>query len=91
MKHNHPNHNNELPRLNRIIGQLEGIKKMIDEQRCCSDILMQLKAVRSAVLSVEKNILATHLEKCVEESFEDKNTAEDKISEIKDLFSKLQN
>ena len=91
MKHNHPNHNNELPRLNRIIGQLEGIKKMIDEQRCCSDILMQLKAVRSAVLSVEKNILATHLEKCVAESFEDKNTAEDKISEIKDLFSKLQN
>lgn len=91
MKHNHPNHNNELPRLNRIIGQLEGIKKMIDEQRCCSYILMQLKAVRSAVLSVEKNILATHLEKCVAESFEDKNTAEDKISEIKDLFSKLQN
>lgn len=91
MENNHPSHNSELPRLNRTIGQLEGIKKMIEEQRSCSDILIQLKAARSAILSVEKSILSTHLEKCVTESFKDKNTAKEKINEIKDLYSRLQN
>ena len=91
MTHSYPIHNGEIPRLNRTIGQLEGIKKMIEEQRSCLDILIQLKAVRNAIVAVEKNILSTHLEKCVAESFEDKNTTEEKIREIKDLFSKLQN
>lgn len=91
MEKQNPCHKNEIPRLNRTIGQLEGIKKMIDDQRYCLDILIQLKAVRSAILSVEKNILSTHLEKCVVESFDDKDKATEKINEIKDLFNKLQN
>lgn len=90
MENKHPCHKAELPRLNRVIGQLEGIKKMIDEQRYCPEILIQLKAVRSAIISVEKNILSTHLEKCVADSFDDKNTAQEKIAEIKELFNKLQ-
>lgn len=91
MENKHPNHKVEIPRLNRAIGQLEGIKKMIEEHRECSDILIQLKAVRSAILSVEKNILSTHLETCVAESFKDEKLAKEKISEIKELFNKLQN
>ncbi|WP_458402198.1 metal-sensitive transcriptional regulator [Candidatus Avelusimicrobium sp.] len=90
MENKHPCHKAELPRLNRVIGQLEGIKKMIDEQRYCPEILIQLKAVRSAIISVEKNILSTHLEKCVADSFDNKNTAQEKIAEIKELFNKLQ-
>ena len=90
MENKHLCHKAELPRLNRVIGQLEGIKKMIDEQRYCPEILIQLKAVRSAIISVEKNILSTHLEKCVSDSFDDKNTAQEKIAEIKELFNKLQ-
>ena len=91
MNTKHPNHKTEIPRLNRARGQLDGIKKMIQEQRECSDILIQLKAVRSAILSVEKNILSVHLEKCIAESFGEKNNAKEKINEIKDLFNKLQN
>ena len=87
----HPCHKAELPRLNRIIGQLEGIKKMIEEQRYCPEILIQLKAVRSAIVSVEKNILSTHLEKCVTDSFKDQDLAKEEIAEIKELFNKLQN
>lgn len=90
MENKHPCHKAELPRLNRVIGQLEGIKKMIDEQRYCPEILIQLKAVRSAIISVEKNILSTHLEKCVADSFDNKNAAQEKIAEIKELFNKLQ-
>lgn len=89
--HVNPSHESEIPRLNRAIGQLDGIKKMIDDKRYCLDILIQLKAVRSAIKSIESNILKTHLEYCVKGSFADKNDAEKKILEIKDLFDKFQN
>lgn len=84
-------HKKEIPKLNRIIGQIEGIKNMINNNRDCPDILIQLKAARSALLAVEKNILSVHLEKCVIESFHDEENAREKILEIKDLFNKLQN
>ena len=86
-----PNHRQEIPRLNRAIGQLEGIKKMIEEQRYCPDIIIQLKAVRSAIKRVESNILKSHLENCVVDSFQDKDEAKHKIMEIKNLLDKLQN
>lgn len=91
MTDNHPSHTNELGRLNRIAGQIEGIKRMIEEHRHCPDILTQLKAVRSAIRTVEANILETHLNSCVAESLEsgDKNAAREKIDEIKDLFKRF--
>ncbi|MDR1998300.1 MAG: metal-sensitive transcriptional regulator [Candidatus Margulisbacteria bacterium] len=87
----HPSHVKELTRLNRIIGQLEGVKKMIEARRYCPEILMQIKAVRSALKSVESNILQTHLESCVAESFADKQERTRKITEIKELLDKFQN
>ena len=54
-------HSDNLPKLNRISGQVEGIKKMIEEERYCLDIVYQIKAVRSALKSVEKNILHNHI------------------------------
>ena len=80
-----PSHKQEIPRLNRAIGQLEGIKKMIEEQR-----IVQLKAVRSAIKHVESNILKTHLEECVAKSFSDSEIAKEKIMEIKTLLDKMQ-
>ena len=68
-KHRHPCHKQEIPRLNRVIGQLEGVKKMIEELRYCPDILIQLRAARSAIRAVESNILKTHLQSCVAQSF----------------------
>ncbi len=47
--HKHPSHDAEIKRLNRIAGQIEGVKKMVDEGRYCPEILSQLRAVRSAV------------------------------------------
>lgn len=85
-----PSHKKEIPRLNRAIGQLEGIKKMIEEQRYCPDIIIQLKAVRSAIKHIESNILKTHLEDCVVASFMDKEDAKQKILEIKNLLDKMQ-
>ncbi len=87
--HEHPDYKNEIPKLNRVIGQLEGVKKMINEHRYCPDILIQLKAARSAIKSIEKNILSTHLEKCVAESFTNNENVQDKIKEINQLINKL--
>ena len=57
----HPSHIENIPRLNRIAGQIEGIKKMIEDGRYCPEIISQLRAVRAAVKAVESNILQKHL------------------------------
>ena len=54
-------------RLNRAIGQLNGVKGMIDDNRYCGDILMQLAAAESAVHSVSLMLLQDHMETCMVE------------------------
>ncbi|GBR76454.1 copper-sensing transcriptional repressor CsoR [Candidatus Termititenax persephonae] len=85
----YPNHGREISRLNRVAGQIDGVRKMIKARRYCPEILIQLKAVRSAVKSIESNILKTHLESCVAASFADKKERAHKIAEIKELLDKF--
>ncbi|MRN79977.1 metal-sensitive transcriptional regulator, partial [Brucella sp. 10RB9210] len=49
----HPCHSKHLSKLNRVAGQVEAIKKMINENRYCVDIMTQIKAARSALKAVE--------------------------------------
>ena len=86
----HPTHLENLPRLNRISGQIEGIKKMIEENRYCPEILIQIKAVRSALRAVEGNILQKHLQHCVAQSFNSQEEREQKINELKTLFDRFE-
>lgn len=86
-----PCHAENLPRLNRISGQLEGIKKMIEDGRYCPDIIIQLKAVRSAIRAIESNILAKHLQHCVVQSFDSEEDRNKKIEELKTLFDRFEN
>ena len=87
-----PNHSENLPRLNRISGQIDGIKKMIEEERYCLDIVNQIKAVRSALKSVEKNILQKHIQHCVAASFStSKAEQQKKIDELIDYLEKENN
>ncbi len=88
---NCPCHKGEIPRLNRIIGQLEGVKKMIEAHRYCPDILIQLRAIRSAVRAVEGNILKAHLQSCVAQSFVSNQDSQQKIEELKQLFDRFEN
>jgi len=89
--HNHPDHKTELARLNRLAGQVEGVKKMIEARRYCVDIMTQLKAIQSAAKAVESNILKRHLEACVKETFKQDNPEHtlQKIDELVKLFKKL--
>lgn len=54
-------------RLNRAIGQLSGVKAMIDDNRYCGDVLTQLAAAESAVRRVSELLLAEHMRTCVVE------------------------
>jgi DNA-binding FrmR family transcriptional regulator len=85
-----PSHEKELVRLNRAIGQLEGVKKMITGRRYCPEILILMKGARSALKVVESNILKRHLEFCVAHSFTNAKERDKKIAEIKDLLDKFQ-
>ncbi len=87
----HPDHAKELARLNRVAGQVEGIKKMIEKQAYCPDILTQLRAVRSAVNAIEANILEAHLDACVADAFASnkRENAAQKISELKALYKRF--
>ncbi len=85
----YPSHHAELKKLNRIAGQIEGIKKMIGDQRYCIDILTQMRAVRAAMRSVEANILETYLSTCVTEAFLSGKSKDAKIDELKDLFKRF--
>ncbi|MDR1071340.1 MAG: metal-sensitive transcriptional regulator [Rickettsiales bacterium] len=85
-----PSHEKELARLNRAIGQLEGVKKMISGQRYCMEILTLLKGVRSALRAVESNILNRHLEYCVADSFASARERDKKIAEIREMLDRFQ-
>lgn len=90
MSNKHPCHHDETGRLNRIAGQVEGVKKMIDEGRYCPDILAQIRAIRSALKSVEANVLDRHLEHCVRDAVASGNEKDQKqkLDEIKAIFRK---
>ena len=74
-------------RLNRIIGQLGGVKAMIDDNRYCGDVLIQLAAIDAAVKSVSRLVLQNHLETCVVEQIQRGNT--EVVDEVMGLFKRL--
>jgi DNA-binding FrmR family transcriptional regulator len=87
----YPDHSKLLPNLNRIAGQIEGIKKMINDRRYCVDILQQFKSVKSAIGGVEAKMLEAHMDSCVTATFNSKNERDKlkKISELKDLYRRF--
>lgn len=78
-------------RLNRIKGQVEGIIKMVDDDKYCLDVSAQIMAVNSALNSTNKIILSNHIRSCLKESLEkkDEKEIEEKIEEIEKIILKL--
>jgi DNA-binding FrmR family transcriptional regulator len=70
-----------LRRLKKIEGQVKGIQKMIEDDRYCNDILIQIAAVRSAVNKVGGLILENHLKGCIKTSLAN-NPEEEVIDEL---------
>ncbi|WP_042691550.1 metal-sensing transcriptional repressor [Methanobrevibacter oralis] len=78
-------------RIKKIIGQLNAIDRMIDEDIPCEQILMQINASKSALHKVGHIIVEGHLEHCIKESIESNNSddAINDFSSILEYYSRL--
>ncbi len=74
-------------RLSRIEGQVKGIKKMIEEDKYCNDVLIQLSAIENSIKSLSNHILEKHLYSCVTNDLEKGNL--EIIDELISLFKKF--
>ena len=79
-----------LKRLNRIEGQVRGLRRMIDDDRYCIDVVTQIAAVRAALRRAEEEILRDHVGHCVENAIASGNRAEQrrKIAELMDVVGR---
>lgn len=75
-------------RLNRAIGQLGGVKAMLDDNRYCGDVLTQLAAAQSAVRKVSELVLKNHMETCVVEQIQRGNL--EVVDEALELIARFQ-
>ena len=77
-------------RLSRIEGQVRGLQKMIDDDRYCVDILIQVKAVSAALKKVEGELLKDHVDHCLAAAIASDDVAEReiKVAELVDLLAK---
>lgn len=78
---------NYIKRLNRIEGQVRGITKMVDDDRYCNDILIQVAAVSKALKSLGEEILENHMRSCMIEDI--KNSHYESIDEVMSFVRKL--
>ena len=83
-QHSHPQSKQVINRLSRAIGHLESVKRMAEEGRDCSELLVQISAVISALNGVSKVVLEDHLNHCVIEAAKegDKKVVSDLIDAI---------
>jgi len=77
-------------RMRRIEGQAKGVGRMIEEDRYCIDILIQIKAIRAALKKVESEILSNHADHCIHEAVQSgsKRQQSEKFGELIELLTK---
>jgi CsoR family transcriptional regulator, copper-sensing transcriptional repressor len=78
-------------RLSRIEGQVRGIRKMVDDERYCVDILTQTRAVVAALRGVEDLVMETHLDTCVADAMKSSDPAaqQEKIDEVMSVMTRF--
>ncbi len=75
-------------RLSRIEGQIRGIKKMVEQDAYCTDIITQVAAANSALNSFNKELLSTHIKTCVAEDIRagKEETVDDLLATLQKLM-----
>ena len=78
-------------RLRKIAGQVAGLERMLDEDRYCVDVLMQIAAVRGALDKLGKLLLEGHVETCVSDALRSgrPRDREEKLAELIEVFSRF--
>ena len=74
-------------RLNRIEGQVRGVKKMIENDAYCTDIVLQVSAINAALNSFNKVLLAEHIRTCVADDI--RNGKDDTIEDLVNTITRL--
>ncbi|MCI9568324.1 MAG: metal-sensing transcriptional repressor [Lachnospiraceae bacterium] len=88
-KHRDPKEEKDLiSRLNRIEGQVRGIKAMVQEERYCTDILVQVSAVQSALNGFCKVLLSNHIKTCVVQDIKE-GKEEEAVEELCETIKKM--
>jgi len=79
-----------LGRLRRIAGQIQGIQRMVEDEKHCADILLQISAVQGALEQVSKILMTRHIERCVQDSLRAGSERErsQKIDELVKVFTR---
>ena len=85
--HESAEYNDMIKRLSRIEGQVRGVKKMVEDDRYCMDILTQVSAISAALDSFNKVLLQQHIRTCVVEDIRDGH--EEKVDELCSALQKL--
>jgi DNA-binding FrmR family transcriptional regulator len=79
-----------ITRLNRIEGQVRGIRRMVQERRLCVEILQQLAAAEAAMNRISLAVLKFHVEKCVPEGIEQgEPERSNRLRELVDIFDRF--
>lgn len=86
-EHNHPQRKQIINRMSRIVGHANAVKRMCEEGKECTDILIQISAVRSALNNVGKLILEDHVNHCVTEAVE--NNDKEALEKLRDAIDKF--
>ncbi len=76
-------------RINRISGQVNGISKMLDEERYCVDVLTQVSALRAALDQLGLLLLTHHIEDCVYGEKEHYESQEEKVKELRTTLNRF--
>ena len=84
----YPKHNDLVPRLRRIEGQVRGVTRMVEQRRYCIDIIQQLTAARKALDQVSLKIMNGHINTCVSDSIR-KREGEGKINELMQTINRF--
>ena len=74
-------------RLNRIEGQVKGVNRMIREDKYCSEVLIQIAAIRSALHSLGVQMIKDHLSHCLDAAIEE-NRKDEFVDELGELFAR---
>lgn len=77
-----------ITRLNRVEGQVRGVKQMINDDRYCNDIIIQLAAINKAIKSIANVMIEEHMHTCMIKDIKEGN--EEVINEIIELFKRFQ-
>jgi DNA-binding FrmR family transcriptional regulator len=87
---NHATKQKVIARIRRIAGQLEDVARMIEEDRHCVDILLQIASAQAALGQAGKVVLRSHVETCVSDALETGRPAErkQKLDELTEVFAR---